>query len=139
MIKNSIAIATVALLFSFSLLAPAFTFDKKLHDFGKIPQGEPVKCTFTFTNTGDGPIILTDVKPSCGCTTPLWPKEPIMPGQKAEIKAEFNAAADGVFDKTITVHSNVDGPAIELKLKGNVEKTSKVTIDEDAQELKLGK
>jgi hypothetical protein len=125
---------------SFSLQTPNLKFDNLEHDFGKIPQGEPVKHKFTFTNDGSSVLILTDVKASCGCTTPTWPQEPIMPGQTGVIEAEYNAAADGVFDKTITVYSNAANKEVVLKLKGVVEKTSKVLFDEEeGPVLQLGK
>jgi hypothetical protein len=123
------------LLASFSMLAPGVRFDKTEHDFGTIPQGDPVSCEFTFTNDGDAPLILTDVKASCGCTTPDWPQEPIMPGAKGVIKATYNAAAAGAFDKTITVYSNSSKPELILKLKGVVEKG--FIKEENGTELKL--
>lgn len=123
---------------AFTLTAPAIKFDKMEHDFGTIPQGTPVTCDFTFTNTGDATLFLTEVKASCGCTTPKWPQEPIMPGKTGVITAEYNAAADGTFDKTISVFTNINGDVITLRLRGTVEKTSKV-IFEEGKELKLGK
>ena len=122
---------------SFSILKPSLKFDKTEHDFGKIPQSEPVTCEFTFTNDGDAPLILTNVKASCGCTTPDWPQEPIMPGAQGVIKATYNAAAAGAFDKTITVYSNATKPELILKLKGVVEKRTVDDGDEGKTELKL--
>lgn len=125
---------------SFSLQMPNLKFDALEHDFGKIPQGDPVSFEFKFTNNGSSVLILTDVKASCGCTTPTWPQEPIMPGATGTITAEYNAAADGVFDKTITVYSNAANKEVVLKLKGVVEKTSKVLFDEEeGPVLQLGK
>ena len=90
-------------------------------------------------NDGDAPLILKEVKASCGCTTPEWPQEPIMPGQKKKIEAEFNAKADGAFDKTISVYTNVSDEAIELKLKGFVYKVSLVdSDDEEGTPMNLG-
>jgi len=126
------------MLASFTYLYPSIKFDKKEHDFGSIPQGDPVKCDFVFTNDGDAPLILTEVKASCGCTTPKWPQEPIMPGQKGTITAEYNAAADGMFNKTISVYTNINSEIITLILRGNVMKRT-VELEDEGTELKLGK
>ena len=67
------------------------TFDKPEHDFGKIKEGTLATHEFTFTNTGKAPLVLSNVQPSCGCTTPEWSKEPIMPGGKGTVKAVFNS------------------------------------------------
>ena len=104
---------------------PNINFAKTSHDFGKIPQGKPVSHEFEFTNTGDAPLVLKNVKASCGCTTPFYPTEPIQPGQKSKIKAVYNAAGVGTFHKSITVTTNikeVDGKdkKIILFIKGEV-------------------
>ena len=65
----------------------AFTWTAQVHDFGKIKQGVPVTHEFTFTNSGTVPLVITNVQASCGCTTPDWSKEPVMPGGKGFIKA----------------------------------------------------
>jgi hypothetical protein len=71
--------------------------------FGKIQQGRPVTHVFTITNTGDKPLLLENVQASCGCTTPEWSKAPVAPGASADIKVGYNAAAEGVFNKTVTI------------------------------------
>jgi hypothetical protein len=88
-------------------------------DFGKIPQGKPVYHVFEIINTGKTPLKLDDVHASCGCTTPEWSRDLIAPGATAKIKVGYNAAADGPFDKniTITYNSNV---TIPLTIKGTV-------------------
>lgn len=78
-------------------------FEKTVHDFGANPQGVPVTYDFVFRNTGDEPLVLQSVKASCGCTTPNWPREPIMPGQESNITVKYNMARAGNFTKTITV------------------------------------
>jgi hypothetical protein len=70
---------------------PVLTLEKTTHDFGDIYQGDVVEQVFKFTNTGNQPLIITDIKTSCGCTTPEWPRNPIMPGGKGEIKVGFNS------------------------------------------------
>lgn len=99
---------------------PEFTWDKKEHGFGEIPKGKPVTAEYKFKNTGNAPIILSDVKSTCGCTVPAWPKEPIMPGEEATIKATYNAKNPGAFTKRITVVSNTQDNYIYLLLKGKV-------------------
>ena len=97
-------------------------FKEETHNFGKIPQGVPVTTEFVFTNTGNAPVVLSEVKATCGCTTPDWTKTPVAPGKTGTIKATFNAAAAGPFNKSITVTSNAETPTIVLFLKGEVEK-----------------
>ncbi|MGB0430061.1 MAG: DUF1573 domain-containing protein, partial [Bacteroidia bacterium] len=75
MLFGAMLMATIS-----SAQSPTIQFKNTEHDFQHIPQGEPVTVAFKFTNTGNTPLILTDVKASCGCTTPEWPQEPIMPG-----------------------------------------------------------
>lgn len=83
------------------------TFAEKSYDFGKINQGDVVTHVFKFENTGKEPLILSDVRTTCGCTAPKWPKEPIMPGKKAEIKVVFNSSGkSGSQNKVVTIVSN---------------------------------
>jgi len=89
------------------------------HDFNKIPQGKPVYHDFLVVNTGTTPLKLDNVSASCGCTTPEWSKEPIAPGATAKIKVGYNASAEGVFEKTITITYNNTQSKV-LKIKGTV-------------------
>ncbi|MEZ5055093.1 MAG: DUF1573 domain-containing protein [Chitinophagales bacterium] len=93
-------------------------FNKLEHDFGNQPQNKPVTYEFEFSNTGTEPIILENVKASCGCTTPTWTKEPVMPGKKGSVKAQYNMAREGAFRKSITVTTK-DGENIILYISGN--------------------
>lgn len=102
--------------------APAFTWSSDVFDFGNIPQGNPVTATFEFSNTGKQPLIITDVQKTCGCTSTKWPEKPVMPGEKATITAEYNAASEGSFTKAITVQSNAATPVVKLTFKGTVVK-----------------
>lgn len=102
----------------------AISFDENTHDFGTVPQGTPVTYVFSFKNTSKVPLVLTSVNPSCGCTTPEWPREPIKPGATASIKATYNAAAAGPFTKTITVVSNAATENVILTIKGEVKAKS---------------
>jgi hypothetical protein len=89
------------------------------HDFGKIPQGKPVYHTFEIVNTGTTPLKLDEVHASCGCTTPEWNRELIAPGATAVIKVGYNAAAEGPFDKPITITYN-NNQTKQIKIKGQV-------------------
>lgn len=89
------------------------------HDFSKIPQGKPVYYTFQIVNTGAQPLKLDDVHASCGCTTPEWNREPIAPGATAQIKVGYNAAAEGPFEKMISITYN-GSQSKQLKIKGMV-------------------
>lgn len=99
----------------------AFKWSETTHDFGQIAQGKPVTAEFKFTNTGKVPLVLSSVNASCGCTTPDWTKDPIPPGKSGFIKATFNAAAAGSFNKSVTVNANVEGGATYLYIKGEVQ------------------
>lgn len=122
---------------SFSWLQASIVFSHKEWDFKRIPQREAVRHTFDFRNDGNGPLILSEVKTSCGCTTPDWPKQPIMPGQSAEIIVEYDAQKDGAFDKTINVYTNIQDDPFELKIKGVVYPKSSVEPENEGTELKL--
>jgi hypothetical protein len=102
----------------------SISFADQVHDFGQIVQGTPVTYVFSFKNTGKDPLVLTSVAPSCGCTTPEWPHEPVKPGASATIKATYNAANMGTFTKTITVMSNAKEGNVILTIKGEVKPKS---------------
>ncbi len=106
---------------------PEISFGKKVHNFGKIPQGEPASYEFEIKNTGDDALVINEVEPSCGCTTPKWPKKPIQPGETAKIKAVYDGKDKGSFNKKIFVHSNVPfSEKAVLKIKGTVVKPDKL-------------
>lgn len=102
--------------------APVMTFEKATHDFGQISEtGGRVTTVFKFKNESAAPLVLNDVRASCGCTTPKWPREPIMPGATGEITVTYNPSGrPGRFQKTITVTSNASEPTIRLYIKGEV-------------------
>lgn len=101
-------------------------FESVVHDFGKIYEGKTAECVFVFTNKSKVPLILSKVQPGCGCTTPEWPREPIMPGQKGKIKATYNPGSfKGSFGKGITVYSNASNGQVQLTIKGIVEEIPK--------------
>jgi hypothetical protein len=99
---------------------PEITFQSLEHDYGTITQGANGDCVFKFKNTGNEPLILSDVRKSCGCTTPTWSKEPILPGQSGVINVGYNTNNIGTFSKTITVISNATNSSLVLTIKGTV-------------------
>ncbi len=116
-----------AVIFGFAALAafridaqPEFKFQSETHDFGKITQGKPVSFEFKFTNIGDAPLIISNVKPACGCTIADFTKTPIKKGESGMIKLTYSAAGMGTFSKTATVESNSKTPTKYLYIKGEV-------------------
>ncbi len=107
------------------------SFDKEVHDFGTLKENGGISdYRFEFTNTGNQPLILTNVKPSCGCTSGEWSREPIVPGARGFIEVKFNPKGrPGPFNKSIAVSSNAIKPTTILHIKGNVEQGEK-TIEE---------
>ena len=95
-------------------------FNGQEYDFGTIPLKEEVRYGFEFSNPGKTPLVISNVKTSCGCTIPEWPRKPVKPGAKGEIKVAYDAASPGVFHKTITVYFNGKGSPVLLSIKGQV-------------------
>ena len=89
-------------------------------DLGEIPQNKPKSIEFEFKNTGKTPVVITNVKASCGCTATDYTKTPIQSGQTAKITATYNAAAKGAFTKTVTVTTNAETAPKVLSFKGTV-------------------
>lgn len=100
---------------------PELSFENLLHNFGEIIQGESVSHQFVFINTGGGDLIISNAKGSCGCTVPKWPRKPIAPGEKAEIKVTFNSnGREGKQKKTVTLVTNAIPNTIVLTITGLV-------------------
>jgi hypothetical protein len=95
-------------------------FDKLEHDYGTMEFGDDGNTVFTFTNKGKAPVVLSNVRASCGCTTPEWTKTPVGPGEKGEIKVKYNTNLPGTFNKSITVTSNAANSTVMLRIKGQV-------------------
>jgi hypothetical protein len=98
-----------------------FQFEEELHDFGTIKQGDKVKHVFKFKNVGEVPLTITNIKASCGCTTPSWTKEPIAPNGSGEIEVEFNSAGKvGLQQKSITITANVENGTKVVNIRTNI-------------------
>jgi hypothetical protein len=91
---------------------PVIAWEKSTHDFGDMAQGDKVEQTFKFTNTGNEPLVITNVEVTCGCTLPKsWPRDPIMPGSKGELTLAFNSTGKlGKQNKVVTIVSNASNP-----------------------------
>ena len=103
-------------------------FDKLTHDFGKFSESSPkVSCVFTYTNVGDSPLIINQAMASCGCTVPEYTKQPVMPGQKGEIKVTYNGTGKyaGHFKKSITIRTNAKTEMIRLFIEGDMTEKEK--------------
>jgi len=97
-------------------------------DYGTIEKGSDGVRVFEFTNTGDAPLIITDVKSTCGCTIPKKPDGPIMPGETGNIEVKYDTNRVNPIRKTITVTSNADTPTVALKIKGEVVDPNKSSV-----------
>ncbi|MDG4716703.1 DUF1573 domain-containing protein [Winogradskyella marincola] len=95
-------------------------FETEVIDYGTIEQHSDGARLFTFTNEGDAPLLITNVKTSCGCTVPSYSKAPILPGKTGELNIKYDTKRLGAFTKTITVISNAEGGNKILKIKGNI-------------------
>lgn len=99
---------------------PEMTFEETEFDFGTIEQGEAQEHTFTFTNTGKAPLVITNASSSCGCTVPTWTKEPVAPGEKGEMLVKFNGSGQNQVTKTVTVTANTEAGKEQIKIKAFV-------------------
>lgn len=106
---------------------PQITFAEDTHDFGTIKEdGGNVSYEFTFTNTGDAPLLIVNATASCGCTRPSFPKKPVAPGKSEKIKVTYVPVnRPGEFNKTVTVRTNAKKQKkVTLKIKGFVQPKS---------------
>ncbi len=108
---------------------PIFKFESEVVDYGDIARNSDGLKILKFKNVGKSPIIITNVKGSCGCTVPTSPKEPIMPGEEGEIQIKYDTNRIGAFSKTVTITSNAVRSNIAIPVKG------KVLNDEDSEVL----
>jgi len=107
---------------------PHIKFEATSHDFGKITQNGNGKFSFNFTNTGKEPLIIQNVRSSCGCTVASRPNAPILPGESSKISVKYDTRRLGVFHKNITVTSNADNASVVLYIKGEVQAKPKEEV-----------
>ena len=102
--------------------APVMTFDRTIHDFGTIQEGERVETLFTFTNTGKSDLVIVDARGSCGCTVPEYPKNtPIAPGATGQIRVSFDSSnKPNLQQKTVTISANTDSGRETIRIKAMV-------------------
>ena len=108
--------------FTYAQTQDSIIFTSTTYDYGVIEQGGDGLCEFTFTNKGEKPLILSNVRAACGCTVPEWPREPIMPGESNSIEIKYNTNIIGTFSKTIQVYSNAVNSHVVLTITGQVNK-----------------
>jgi len=119
----------------FSLAAtgqkPVIVFNELEHDFGSIKETDGVQtATFTFSNKGEVPLVLNNVKASCGCTTPKWTREPVAPGSAGEIQVAYNPKnRPGAFNQSVMIYSNAGNATSVLRVKGRVEEGEKTLAE----------
>ena len=116
---------------------PAMSFDKTTHDFGVIQNGTPVETVFSYTNTGQAPLVIADIKSTCGCTVPKdWSRVPLNPGESSQFTVKFDGKGLNNTSKTVTVTANtqtgretvkitafINNPEMAEKLKNRPKKT----------------
>lgn len=96
------------------------SFIENEYDFGIINYKKEAVHYFVFLNEGKVPLVISNVRTSCGCTVPAWPKAPISAGKKDSLRVEYNTKVKGVFNKVISVYSNAANSMVELRIKGTV-------------------
>lgn len=140
MMKKILSLFAV-IMFGASAMAqtgPKIEFKEETIDYGTVTKGDDSGLrVFEFKNIGDSPLIINDVKSSCGCTVPTKPQEPIMPGKTGKIEVQYNMNP-GPISKTITVQSNAvnkDSGIIPLRIKGNVIVKEEVNLMEKKKTL----
>ena len=118
--KKIILIFVVGLV-SYATQAQAkITFEETTIDYGEIEKGADGVRTFKFTNSGDAPLVIEDIKSTCGCTIPKKPSGPILPGASDSIEVKYDTNRVGPIRRAISVYSNADEPIVTLNIRGNV-------------------
>jgi hypothetical protein len=112
----------LGLLFSVGISAQEFKFEKETINYGKIKKGDEGKRVFEFTNIGNAPIIIKDIKTSCDCAVPEKPERPIMPGEKSSLTVSYDTSKTGGFSKEIIIFSNAKESIKKIKIKGYISK-----------------
>lgn len=97
-------------------------YDKTSHDFGTFPEAKVMECVFTFTNTGDEPLVIQQVITTCGCTVAEYTKNPVQPGKQGKVRVKYNGKgkAKGKFKKAITIRSNATNSFTRIYITGDM-------------------
>lgn len=116
---------------------PKIVFEQTEHNFGSFKESDgPQTTIFKFKNEGSAPLVVSNARPSCGCTTPKWTREPIAPGASGEIEVSYNPKnRPGAFNKTVTVSSNAENPTVILRISGSVEQREKTLAEKYPREI----
>ncbi len=110
---------------------PQIVFESLEHDFGSFKEADGVQSTtFKFTNKGNVPLVLSNVRASCGCTTPKWTREPVKPNESGEIQVSYDPRnRPGAFNKTVMISSNAENGTTVLRITGRVEERDKTIAE----------
>ncbi|MBA9077920.1 MULTISPECIES: DUF1573 domain-containing protein [Rufibacter] len=131
-----LALALVVLTQGMVSAQGVLSFEKETHDFGTVAEGPVITYEFKVKNTGNQPVVISNVQASCGCTTPEWSKDPILPGKTAVVKAGYNTSGrPGAFNKALTITSNATPETQMLFIKGTVTAKEAAAPAPSAQEV----
>lgn len=139
--KKALSTLCFALLAVFTMNAqelvngPEIEFEDMVYDYGTIKQHANGEGFFKFTNTGSAPLIIESAKGSCGCTVPSYPKEPIKPGESAEITVKYDTKRVGPINKSVRLTTNASEKPVVLRIKGHVEADSSSKTPENKSQL----
>ncbi len=110
------------------IVYPAIEFNETEHDFGEIVNGTPVSTVFTYTNVGRAPLVVTDIKSTCGCTVPQnWSKDPLAPGATAQFTVNFNGKGANKVTKSITLTTNTEAGREAVKISAFIKPDGNAT------------
>ncbi len=121
--------------------APVLTFEQDVIDYGTIDRNANGTRVFVFTNTGEEPLIISNLQGSCGCTTPdrSIVNRPFAPGETGELKVRYDTNRLGRFQKTVTVTSNAQRPTMRLTIKGNVRQPQTTPVNENSESSRVSR
>ena len=102
---------------------PVMTFDRKIYDFGTIEDGVPQETIFSYTNTGDAPLVISEIKSTCGCTVPQdWSRAPLLPGESSQFTVKFNGKGANKTTKTVTINANTQNGSESVRIMAFINK-----------------
>ncbi|MFT4669758.1 MAG: hypothetical protein ACI9M9_001310 [Flavobacteriaceae bacterium] len=127
--KKLVLLALIVLVSVAANAQAKISFKSETVDFGEIAKGSDGIRVFEFTNTGNAPLIISEVKSSCGCTVPKKPDGPIAPGASSTIQVKYDTNRVGPIRKTVTVYSNAEASIKALKIKGEVLAAGKSVLE----------